>query len=740
LIFKLRLHPKANLDEDTLLRFGLSLVARDEDRTLVVFSSDEDLAEFRRRVDCYGSPQGPKYGEVGGIEGLDPLTPADRTGPRLRREPVLEEDGDIPIDVELWHPGTIAGARNRLAELRSIVEQAGGRFTDDLASGDLAIARCHADATLVFSLLELDIVREVDRMPEVAFARLQAVRAEFADLPTFQSASPDSTGILILDSGITARHPMIEPALGDAQVFPNDLGVRDGYGPADADQRMKGHGTAVAGFATWGRPGEVVAAQGPVQPQVNLFSARVLDEQAHYDPDLLVEHQLEEAVRYFLDAYPTCRVINLSLGDDRLIYRDGGRQTRLAARIDELAYQLQARNVLFTVSTGNYAFNPEGDDYPAVLLEPRAALIEPATAALALTVGGVSSGGGPFRRQNWVGQRAVAGEDGYPSPFTRAGFGVGGMIKPEFVEAAGDLGQNPRVLAVDDNDPGLGLPTTNRDFAPPEGRLMRAVTGTSFAAPAIAHAAALVFNRYPEATPNLVRALLADSAALPAKRPAPINGLPHDERVLRVYGYGRPNAERAIASAENDVLLLAESTIAPDAFQLFEIPFLPDDFLRCDGSRSIAVTLAFDPPTRRSRGDSYLGVSMQFHLFRNTTRDVIAAAFRDWRAAPPGDAEQQLEQTLSDMPARQCIAFLPGAQLRSKGTLQRGVATIRNRRWLYEGGPLILAVSCLRKWAPIELNAQRYAVVVSLRHSNPEAILHSPLRARLTPRVRTRVR
>lgn len=740
LIFKLRVHPKAELDADTLGRFGLSLVARDEDKTLVVFSSDEDLAVFRDRVATYGSPTGHKYGEVGGIEGLDPLTAADRTGPRLARRPIEAGQGQVPVDVELWHSGTVPGAWERLGELRAVVEQAGGRVTDDLATTDLVVARCHADAALIVMLLDLDIVREVDRMPEVAFARLQALGVDVGDLPEIDEAPQDATGVLILDSGITANHPILAPAVGDAQVFPAELGVRDGHGAADGDQRLHGHGTAVAGFATWGRPHEVVT-DGRAQPQVTLLSARVLDDQAQYDPDMLVEHQLEAAVRYFLDAYPTCRVINLSLGDDRMIFPAGGRQTRLAARIDELAYALQPRNVLFTVCTGNYGFDPLADQYPKVLLERRAALIEPATAALALTVGGVSAGGHPARMKEWATRRAIAGDEGHPSPFTRAGFGVGGMIKPEVVEAAGDWAEDARrPSSVDVTDPGLGLPTTNRDFAPPEGRLMRAVSGTSFAAPAVAHAAALVFNRYPDATPNLVRALLADSALLPGDRPAPFDADHDDDRVLRVYGYGRPDVERAAASDHNDVLLVAESTIAPDAFQLFEVPFLPDDFLARDGDRTISVALAFDPPTRRTRGDSYLGLSMQCHLFRNSAMGEVAASFRDWRAAPPGDSEQQLEQSLSTVPASRRVDLAPGPQRRNKGTLQRGLARVKTRAWTYDGGPLILAVSCLRKWAPPELNAQRYAVVMSLKHADPRANLHAPLRARLRPRVRARVR
>ncbi len=728
----------------SLGRFGLSLVARDASKTLVVFASDEDLSAFRKRVEIYGAPTGAKYGEVGNIESLEPITAEDRTGRRLSADPIQPNEDAVPVDVELWHPGTASGALERVNEFRSFVGDQ-GRVTDHYVGADLIVVRCRVDAVLVDLLLNVDIVREVDRIPAAAIERLQALGVGAADLPEILEAPDDAPGVLILDSGVTANHPLLAPAMGDAQVFPAELGERDGLGPADGDERLHGHGTAVAGFAVWGVPHGVLNG-GSAQARVVLFSARVLDSNAEYDPNLLVEHQLEAAILYFLDAYPECRVINLSLGDDRLVFMEGNRQTRLAARIDELAYELQARNILFVISSGNYAHDPAHhashvDDYPAYLLGDEAGLIEPATAALALTIGGLSGGGAPARLAQAAGRRAVAAAEGHPSPFTRTGLGVGQMIKPELVELAGDYAYDPSSPGkIDRTDPGLGLPTTNRDFGPPDGRLLRAVSGTSFAAPAVAHMAAMLYDRYPDATPNLIRALLADSAQLPSDRPAPLNRRHDDESVLRVYGYGRPALDRAASSDDNDVLLVSETTISPDAFQLFEIPFLPPDFLGRAGGRWISVSLAFDPPTRQTRGDSYLGLAMQFHMFRNIAAEAVSGAFRDWQAEPAGPDEQRLESSLGKIPGSQKVDFTPGATVRRRGTLQRGLRKITNMSWEYDGGPLILAVSCLRKWAPPELNAQRYAVVVSLKHADTQASLHAPLRARLRPRPRVRIR
>lgn len=748
LIFKLALDAKSDITEENLGRFGLTVVARDEKKVLVVFASDGDLAEFRSRVASYGSPDGPAYGEVGNIEALAPITPEDRTGRRLARAPLAPTDSGVPMDVELWHPGSAADARDRLDELRIMIDAAPvpGRVSDHFVGADLIVVRCHLDAPLVEMLLRTDIVREVDRVPEAAIARVQTIGTTADQLPPIQPAADGAAGVLIIDSGITANHPMLAPAVGDAQVFPEELGQVDGLGPADGDQRLGGHGTAVAGFAAWGKPHEALRAPS-LQAEVALFSARVCDADGKYDPDLLVEHQLEAAITYFAANYPECRVVNISLGDDRLVYARGNRQTRLAARIDELAYLLRERGLLFVISAGNFEHRPEAADhqshvrdYPAYLSGPRAKLIEPATAALALTVGGLSGGGQAAVMSYQAGRRTIAGTLGYPSPFTRTGPGVGAMIKPEFVEQAGDFVYDPAAPAkLVTTDPGAGLPTTNRGFAPPSGRLMRAVAGTSYAAPAVAHAAARLFNRFPDASPNLVRALLADSARLPDDRPDGLAGSHDEETVLNTYGYGQPNFERAAYSATNDALLVAEASIAPDSFQLFEIPFLPSDFMT-RGDREISISLAFDPPTRQTRGDSYLGLAMEFHLFRNSSREAVAAAFRDWEAAPAEGSEIMLTSALGKIKGRQKIDLSPGVSIRRRGTLQRGVHRSRSANWDYDGGPLVLAVSCLRKWAPPEVSLQPYAVVVSLRHSDPRVDLHAPIRARLQPRQRARIR
>ena len=735
LIFKVELHPKAQLEDEMADRMGLKVLAREPGKTLVVFASDGELQSFRQRLAEYSGETGHKYEEFGGIEHLLKIGPEDRVGHRSGERPLEGEEIEMPLDVELWHPGSTADADQRLEDLRTAVGALDGRVTDSLVSPDLLLARVRIDADQLDDLLAIDRIREVDRIPESGVEPSPVESFSLEDFPDIKEPVEGSTGVLVVDSGLTPRHPLLEPLLGQAAAFPGPGGEQ--FLEVDTEVRMGGHGTAVAGRAGLGDLSLLVSGRG--HDGVRLFSARVLDDNCDYDPDELVEHQLESALEYFLRSYPECKVVNISLGDPGLVMGDGVRQFRLAARIDELAYRYRDREVLFVVASGNnLSAAPQpvsgSESYGRHLAADSARLAEPATAALALTVGGLSTGRAPADAS----RAAIAAREGYPSPFTRRGPGLDGAVKPDLVELAGDWVLDASSRQVEDQS--VGVLSTNRGFAPPEGQVARRVVGTSFSAPAVAHLAARLYDCFPDASSNLIRALIADSAQLPAGRPQPLAGKPWEEEVWRVYGHGRPSFGRAAASEENDVLLTAEATIELDGYQLFELPEVPQEFIETAGQRLISVTLAYDPPTRQSRADSYFGTVLNYHLFRNTPIDDITQLFRHWKKAPAEFNEDELERKMDALKGSQKVDLKPGIEQRKRATLQKGICAVHNKNWRNDGVPLVLAVTSQRRWAPASIVDQRFAVIVSLKHSDPAVKLHAPLLARQRERQRQRER
>ena len=737
LVFNIRLHRKGRIDDEELLRMGLHLVAREPNNLLVVFPDHGTLDELRRRVREYATHDRAHYANVGAIDAIEAIQPENKIGPRLTRQPLEQDELDL-IDVSLWHSGNVDECRGWIEDLRRVATQTQRRVTDSWVGNDICLLRMEVDQSLLTTILEIDFVRTVDRRAQPFFEFAAVTHQQLPDIDIHPSPVPliELAGIVVVDSGVMQGHPLLAPVIGDAQSF-----IADDDRAEDVDDTAGGHGTAVAGIAAYGDIGAGIHS-GRFTPDAAIFSARVLNAALEYDPERLLEHQLDDLVTYFVNTYPNVRIVNLSLGNLNQVF-DGGRQSRLAAAIDQLAYRFRERNVMFTIAAGNFLV-ADGDDavnaYPHYLQRQEARLVEPATSAMALTVGGVAYGPGTdpqVLRRDGV-ETLVAQNRGWPSPFTRTGPGVDGAIKPDVVDYAGDI-RFERGRSIQFPPQHAGLPSTSKLFAPPEGRLFRTVAGTSFAAPKVANLAARLYRDFPGATSNLIRALIASSARLPHERPPELAGAGHESEVQRVYGYGIPDYDRAKFSSDHEVLLLAEHEIELDSFQLFALPSLPEDFLKVRGEREIAVTLAFDPPTRQTRGDSYLGVRMYAHLFRNVSESDLTNRLKamtpEERAAFGDD-----ELSLTKMPTRQRVALEPGVNALRSGTLQRRTARVRGSNWTYDGSDLILVVLCQRMWAPVEVDRQRYAVVVSVTHSDPSVPLYAHIRQRAQVWQQVRVR
>lgn len=730
-IFRLTIAPSRALDDEMLRRMGLRLLGRDAHRALVVSTGEEDLHTLRNRLAQYsGRSPGAQYAELDAVEDISLLGPEDRTGPGLERNPFVKDE-IAAVDVELWHSGA-AECRQRIGELRQASAIQNLQVLDDWVGENICLVRARLSAAALDTLLSWHAIKQIDRRPRPSFEI-----AEYMGLGTTDfiadEAAPDLVGVLVLDSGVAGLHPLIGNALGDAQAFPARLIDEHGASAADAT----GHGTGVGGIAIYGDVLHGVRIRR-FTPTARLFSARVTDDNGHYDEETLLEHQLADAVDYFLQHYPQVRVINISLGNSDHVLTEQPYQFRFAAAVDELARRYADRNIVIVISAGNFWRDLEPDEfrhiYPACLLQPEARLIDPATAALAITVGGLSQGIVQEPHSDERVMLAIGGHANYPSPFTCTGPGFEGAIKPELVDDAGD------VFFADRRQKDSGVLTMNKDFAPPAARLFKRQLGTSFAAPKVANMAAQLMREYPEYSSNLIRALLVHSAEVPEDRPASLTEKKSwDPDMLRIYGYGKPSFERAQKAAGNDAWLLHEGEAVADTFTIFELPALPDDFLDREGRRRIGVTLAYDPPTRQTRADSYLGIRMEFALYRNVLLADLTDAYRKWDRDEQEDLPEGAPPGLTGLKGK--LDLKPNGKSRGRGTVQHGSLEFQRSNWRYDRGtPLYLVVICQRKWAPASISNQRFAVIASLHHADPEVELHARLRERTRLYGRERVR
>ncbi|UGY29563.1 S8 family peptidase [Bradyrhizobium septentrionale] len=465
-----------------------------------------------------------------------------------------------------------------------------------------------------------------------------------------------------------------------------------------------GHGTSVASIAAFGDISARVSAKN-FDAQFRIASARVVDDRGYFPKNQPVPDLMETAIRQLSRDY-ACRIFNVSLGNPKKPYR-GAKPEAWAATLDALAREL---DILIIVSAGNRddLTNSYRDGivsaYPQYLLSDASRIIDPATAAIALTVGSVAHGNGlEDADEELAGIRPICGFE-EPSPFTRSGPGVRGMIKPDLVDFGGN--------AVWDGPTG-GLVNGNQKEAAgiwamhhkPIEKLFRSRSGTSFAAPNVAYKAALLLSQIPDASANLLRSLLALSANIPKAVTLRARGL-NEKTAPMVCGYGIPNAEYAVSSDDGRVILLAEDELLLDHFAVFEVP-IPTEFQNTKGTREIRVSLAFDPPARHTRAD-YLGVTMGWRLVRGTDEAAVFDRYRKWtkeEGKPP------------EFPQRLVCPTDVGSDQRESGTLQ--VGTYRGKQDITKyGDTYYVAVWCSRRWAPATIEKQRYALTVQLRHEN----------------------
>jgi hypothetical protein len=221
---------------------------------------------------------------------------------------------------------------------------------------------------------------------------------------------------------------------------------------------------------------------------------------------------------------------------------------------------------------------------------------------------------------------------------------------------------------------------------------------------------------------NLIRALAVHSATIPKQSAQWVGTSKKDvERRLRLLGYGQPNPMRALRSTDRRVVLLAEDDLEDEHYHIYELD-IPAAFAKLKTKRHIRITLAYDPPVRGTRKE-YLIRKLYFRLVKNHTVDEIDTFARQGKDCPqPG--------------------LRPGIDWVKDSTVQSAVFDgTRPASFNWDGED-----ESFTRWHVVvrseprldseELPPQRYALVVSLEHSERTVQLYTKVRNRVALRVR----
>ncbi len=382
----------------------------------------------------------------------------------------------------------------------------------------------------------------------------------------------DAPAVCVLDTGVNRGHALIEPALspGDMHTLSEDWGVDD--------QDHTGHGTAMAGMILHSDLTAALSDQSERRLIHRLESVKVLPPTG-FDPNqpqsygvltqaaiVLPEIEEPDRKRVYCMAVTNDNVSGATASGwsaaidqaavGRMIADDDGEETegRAGAERPRRLIVVSAGNVMAETAFAN---RRSQDEYP---------IEDPAQAWNALTVGGYTDRIEVRDKgyENWT-PIVQAGE---LSPHSRTSVtwpqGLS-PFKPELVMEAGNRAVNPghtEMLTLGS----LSLLTTGSETGAP----LVPFEATSAAAAQAARMAARLAAQHPNYWPETIRAMMVHSAEWTSPMLGALDDS-HGKRarynLIRRFGYGVPNFERANASALNHLALFCQAEIQPFKFE-----------------------------------------------------------------------------------------------------------------------------------------------------------------------------
>jgi len=440
--------------------------------------------------------------------------------------------------------------------------------------------------------------------------------------------------------------------------------------------------------------------------------ARVLDANNEVEEQRLFSKVLAEVVDTF--APLGIRIFNLSVNVINRMWnleakRTVPRQSWIARTIDRLSRE---KDIVFVVSTGNIfarnvrSYLADGKPYPAYFADEEATLLDPAQAALALTVGAIAPGTLLVGR---AGAATAMAEANQPSPFTRRGPGISREIKPELVDYGGNYVHDPVGGQVRSN-PGTDVMMASHQMTP----AIAHDSGSSFAAPRVAHKLAMILADLQilglnQVSAPLLKAFLVNSANWD-RLGQEFQQFQQDLQTIQpnlwryVIGYGLPDAGFATDCDSFSAVLYYQGTLEPDRVAYFDVPVPAILTDADDGTKRLTVTLVHSPEVQRWGLERYLGTTMKWRMFRgDVDREEIIAAM----SVEDGGSDEEEPQRPGELPGKLRVTR------RSRGCVQHDVIEWSRHQAHYSDGTYTLAVASYRKWAR-KVHPIPYAVVVRL--------------------------
>jgi len=454
-----------------------------------------------------------------------------------------------------WEVWLRQGARERFTHVADRLKIARKEHVVSFRERDVLLALAD-EAAMTRIIRNCDAVAELrlaKDTPALFLSMGGAEQREWSDDVLTRVTPPDraATAVCLLDSGVNQGHPLIRAVLDTPDMHT----VEPAWGVADTAAQWNGHGTAMSGVAIYGDLHPLFAGTHTIDLQHRLESVKILPPDGQNDPDLYGAITTEAVARAETQAPNRQRVVCMAVTSANPV---PGRPSSWSSAVDQLCFDEDNRR-LVVLSAGN--IDPTTLD-PAAYPDRNdlAPVEDPAQAWNALTVGAFTDKVN-ITDPDYAGWQPV-GAPGDLSPCSRTSVTWSRQwpIKPDVVFEGGNYAtdgvQPPQ--SIDD----LRLLTTH---SRPNMRLLDTIGDTSGGAALGANMAARIMAARPGFWPETVRGLIVHSAEWTPAMQARMDGCSKTalHSLLRRYGYGVPDLDRAILSASNDLTLLIEDELYP---------------------------------------------------------------------------------------------------------------------------------------------------------------------------------
>jgi len=586
---------------------------------------------------------------------------------------------------------------------------------------------------LLDCLAELRLSRETS---DFFMILLRSEQQQWADDLRNRTTQPNDNApaVCLLDTGVNNSHPLINPALHDDDCHT--------YDPAWGIIDQKGHGTEMAGLALYGDLMDPLITQNPIILEHRLESVKMFKDSATHQPELYGEVTKECVARAEIGAPTRKRAICLTISSKENRFQ--GQPTAWSSGLDQISVGYEEEGNpkrLLLVAAGNLLQLDDIAQYP--IKNTLEGIHDPAQSWNALTIGAYTEKR-TIDQTVWPGFTPLAPiNELCPASTTSVMWGRKWPNKPEVVCEGGNYGKlNDQVDAIDS----LQLLTTNSQIM----TKLFSVAGDTSAATALAsRMSAQVIANYPELWPETIRGLIVHSASW---KDAMLKGIDlttanNDQKnnLLRTYGFGVPDLDRALWSANNALTLIAQdslvpfreegSTIKTNQVNFHSLPW-PNEILRELGEVEVElrITLSYfiepNPTHRKYSGKfDYASHGLRFDLIRPTE------PFPEFQKRINKIARDEDPEYATDSDG---LDWVIGPITRNHGSIHsdiwKGTAADLAEMHTISVVPVTgwwRMRKCLKKWDSVA----RYSLIVSIRTQEENVDIYTPVLNIIRPAI-----